>query len=66
MERLARGAGLVTGGSYGPLLASHGLALDSLIAAEPVLADSQQVTVIRKLIQICCGLFMAAAAISAR
>ena len=42
-------AGLVTGGGYGPLLASHGLALDSLIEAELVLAASQQDTVDQKL-----------------
>jgi len=37
--------GLVTVGGYGPLIASHGLALDNLIGAELVLADGQRVTV---------------------
>jgi FAD/FMN-containing dehydrogenase len=37
--------GLTTGGGYGPLLASHGLALDSLIGAELVLADGQRTLV---------------------
>jgi FAD/FMN-containing dehydrogenase len=37
--------GLATVGGYGPLIASHGLALDSLTGAELVLADGQRVTV---------------------
>jgi FAD/FMN-containing dehydrogenase len=37
--------GLTTVGGYGPLIASHGLALDSLIGAELVLADGRRVTV---------------------
>ena len=37
--------GLTTVGGYGPLIASHGLALDSLIGAELVLADGQRLTV---------------------
>ncbi len=36
--------GLALVGGYGPLLASHGLALDSLEAAEVVLADGRCVT----------------------
>ena len=36
--------GLTTVGGYGPLIASHGLALDNLIGAELVLADGQRVT----------------------
>jgi FAD/FMN-containing dehydrogenase len=39
--------GLTTVGGYGPLIASHGLALDSLTGAELVLADGQRVTVDR-------------------
>jgi len=35
--------GAATVGGYGPLIASHGLALDSLIGAELVLADGQRV-----------------------
>jgi FAD/FMN-containing dehydrogenase len=38
-------AGLTTVGGYGPLIASHGLALDSLVGAELVLADGQRLTV---------------------
>jgi FAD/FMN-containing dehydrogenase len=38
-------AGLTTAGGYGPLLASHGLALDSLVGADLVLADGQPVSV---------------------
>src|SRR6266404_5181733 len=34
-------AGLLTGGGYGPLLPRFGLALDNLLGAEIVLADSQ-------------------------
>jgi FAD/FMN-containing dehydrogenase len=34
--------GLTTAGGYGPLIASHGLALDSLTGAELVLADGQR------------------------
>lgn len=37
--------GLATVGGYGPLIASHGLALDSLIGADLVLADGQCLTV---------------------
>jgi FAD/FMN-containing dehydrogenase len=37
-------AGLMLAGGYGPLIASHGLALDSLIGAEVVLADGQRIT----------------------
>lgn len=37
--------GLATVGGYGPLIASHGLALDNLIGAELVLADGRRVTV---------------------
>ncbi len=37
--------GSVTVGGYGPLIARHGLALDSLIGAELVLADGQRLTV---------------------
>ena len=37
--------GLTTVGGYGPLIASHGLALDSLAGAELVLADGQRLTV---------------------
>jgi FAD/FMN-containing dehydrogenase len=37
--------GLTTVGGYGPLIASHGLALDSLTGAELVLADAQRITV---------------------
>jgi FAD/FMN-containing dehydrogenase len=37
-------AGLTLTGGYGPLIASHGLALDSLIGAELVLADGHRVT----------------------
>jgi FAD/FMN-containing dehydrogenase len=37
--------GLTTVGGYGPLIASHGLALDSLTGAELVLADGQRITV---------------------
>jgi FAD/FMN-containing dehydrogenase len=37
-------AGLTLAGGYGPLIASHGLALDSLVGAEVVLADGQRVT----------------------
>jgi hypothetical protein len=37
--------GLATVGGYGPLIASHGLALDSLIGAELVLADGQRIIV---------------------
>ena len=37
--------GTTTVGGYGPLIASHGLALDSLIGAELVLADGQRLTV---------------------
>jgi FAD/FMN-containing dehydrogenase len=37
--------GSVTVGGYGPLIARHGLALDSLIGAEVVLADGQRLTV---------------------
>ncbi|WP_051334632.1 FAD-binding oxidoreductase [Bradyrhizobium sp. Ai1a-2] len=37
--------GLTTAGGYGPLIASHGLALDSLCGAELVLADGQRLTV---------------------
>jgi FAD binding domain/Berberine and berberine like len=37
--------GLTTVGGYGPLIASHGLALDSLTGAELVLAEGQRVTV---------------------
>ena len=36
--------GSVTVGGYGPLIASHGLALDSLIGAEVVLADGLRLT----------------------
>jgi hypothetical protein len=39
--------GLTTVGGYGPLVASHGLALDSLIGAELALADGQCGTVDR-------------------
>ncbi|MDI4233763.1 FAD-binding oxidoreductase [Bradyrhizobium sp. Arg237L] len=39
--------GLTTVGGYGPLIASHGLALDSLTGAELVLADGQRLTVDR-------------------
>jgi FAD/FMN-containing dehydrogenase len=35
--------GLTTAGGYGPLIASHGLALDSLTGAELVLADGRRV-----------------------
>src|SRR5260370_3894411 len=38
-------AGLLTGGGYGPLLPRFGLALDSLLGAETVLADGQIVFV---------------------
>lgn len=38
-------AGSVTVGGYGPLIASHGLALDSLTGAELVLADGQRASV---------------------
>jgi FAD/FMN-containing dehydrogenase len=34
-------AGLTLAGGYGPLIASHGLALDNLVGAEVVLADGQ-------------------------
>lgn len=37
-------AGLTLGGGYGPLIGAHGLAADSLLAAEVVLADGQYVT----------------------
>ena len=37
--------GLTTAGGYGPLIASHGLSLDSLAGAELVLADGQRLTV---------------------
>ncbi|MCA1457654.1 FAD-binding oxidoreductase [Bradyrhizobium sp. BRP22] len=37
--------GLTTVGGYGPLIASHGLALDNLTGAELVLADGQRLTV---------------------
>ena len=37
--------GAATVGGYGPLIASHGLALDNLIGAELVLADGQRVAV---------------------
>jgi FAD/FMN-containing dehydrogenase len=37
-------AGLTLAGGYGPLIASHGLALDSLVGAELVLADGRRVT----------------------
>ena len=37
--------GLTTVGGYGPLIASHGLALDSLTGAELVLADGQRIIV---------------------
>jgi FAD binding domain/Berberine and berberine like len=40
-------AGLTTAGGYGPLIASHGLALDSLTGAELVLADGQRLVVDR-------------------
>ncbi|MET1026576.1 MAG: FAD-binding oxidoreductase [Dongiaceae bacterium] len=36
-------AGLILGGGYGPLIASHGLALDSLVGAEVILADERRV-----------------------
>ncbi len=36
--------GTTTVGGYGPLIARHGLALDSLIGAELVLADGQRIT----------------------
>jgi FAD/FMN-containing dehydrogenase len=36
--------GLTLAGGYGPLIASHGLALDSLVGAELVLADGRRVT----------------------
>jgi FAD/FMN-containing dehydrogenase len=36
--------GLATVGGYGPLIASHALALDNLTGAEVVLADGQRVT----------------------
>jgi FAD/FMN-containing dehydrogenase len=36
--------GLVTGGGYGPLLARYGLALDSLVGVELVLANGERVT----------------------
>lgn len=36
--------GLVTGGGYGPSIASHGLAADHLLGAELVLADGRHVT----------------------
>jgi FAD binding domain-containing protein/berberine-like enzyme len=39
--------GLTTVGGYGPLIASHGLALDSLTGAELILADGQRLTVDR-------------------
>src|SRR5262249_35846443 len=39
--------GLTTVGGYGPLIASHGLALDSLTGAELVLADGQRLVVDR-------------------
>lgn len=39
--------GLATVGGYGPLIASHGLALDSLAGADLVLADGQRLTVDR-------------------
>ena len=39
--------GLTIAGGYGPLIASHGLALDSLTGAELVLADGQRVIVDR-------------------
>ena len=37
--------GMTTVGGYGPLIASHGLALDNLTGAELVLADGQRLTV---------------------
>ena len=37
--------GAATVGGYGPLIASHGLALDHLVGAELVLADGQRITV---------------------
>jgi FAD/FMN-containing dehydrogenase len=37
--------GAATVGGYGPLIASHGLALDHLVGAELVLADGQRLTV---------------------
>jgi hypothetical protein len=37
--------GLTTVGGYGPLIANHGLALDSLTGAELVLADGQHISV---------------------
>ena len=40
--------GLTTVGGYGPLIASHGLALDSLTGAELVLADGQRLIVDRE------------------
>ncbi|TCL67181.1 FAD-binding oxidoreductase [Rhizobium sp. BK251] len=36
-------AGLTLSGGYGPLIASHGLALDSLVGAELILADGEHV-----------------------
>ncbi|HEY4259241.1 MAG TPA: FAD-binding oxidoreductase, partial [Schlesneria sp.] len=36
--------GLALTGGYGPLIASHGLALDSLVGAELILADGRRVT----------------------
>jgi FAD/FMN-containing dehydrogenase len=37
--------GLTLNGGYGPLIASHGLALDSLVGAELVIADGRRITV---------------------